>query len=166
MIARLVAPVAAFGFVASLVAQIGFLLGYNLLGPANAALFIGVFVVWFPTVMSVKRLQTRRNSSDWRALLVGAPPWALPAMYAVFAYAIINFLLGFLKVFSMEGDGFWRVGSSHAMVFYLAAWGTATAAIARAEQGLEWKCEQGHDMAYDAKFCPECGAPMRKPGRV
>ena len=46
-------------------------------------------------------------------------------VYGAFGYAIVNSQPGMLGAFEMKGSGFWRVGSSHAMAFYAAAWAGA-----------------------------------------
>lgn len=156
--------VAAFGYLASVLAQVGFWLGYNLFGNSAVILFVGIFVVWIPTILGLQRTRANFQGTDaWRQLLIGAPPWMFTLVQASFVYAMVNFALGFVGLFSMEGDGFWRVGTSHAMAFYAVAWGVATAALGREEQGIEWKCTNGHDLAPTAKFCPECGAAARTP---
>jgi hypothetical protein len=74
----------------------------------------------------------------------------------------VNFFPGFSFGFSIAGGGFGRVGSSHAMLSYAAAWGLAVAANAREDQGIEWTCERRHEMPPTARFREECGAPARR----
>ena len=146
----------------SFASQLAFWFGYDLLGSAWHVVFAGIFVVWFPTVWMLRGFQgVMQRKGGWRIAFIGAPDWVRNVVYGSFVFAIANFALGFFGVFSMEGNGFWRVGSSHAMAFYSAAWGLAVAANRREEQGMDWKCRNGHDMTPGAKFCEECGAPAQ-----
>jgi len=160
----LLAAVAGFGLLVTFVGHVSLVCGYDLYGKGWNALFVGIFVVWFPTVLSMRKLKYAfRGNNGWKIALTGASPWVRYVVYGTFIYAIVNFGLGMLGLFEMKGGGFWRVGSSHAMAFYGAAWGLALAAEGRRSQGIEWKCRQGHDMNPGARFCEECGAPAREP---
>ena len=148
------------GLLLSVAWHVGLLLGRDFFGAGGIALFVGVFVVWFPTVIQLQRTGAGgRFGSDWKTWLAGGPPWLYPLVIGIFVYAMINFGLGFLGVYSMEGTGFWRMASGHAMAFYSAGWGFAYAANRREELGLDWRCQHGHEMPPGAKFCAECGAP-------
>lgn len=138
------------------------MLGYDLFRGAWPGLFAGIFVVWVPTVIALRRFgAAMQKTGGWRVPLIGAPSWVRSVVYAAFAYAIVNFGLGFIGVFSVEGTGFWRVGSGHAIAFYAAAWGLAIAANRREGLGIDWKCQHGHPMTPNARFCEECGAPAQ-----
>jgi len=166
VISRIIAPVAAIGFFATLACHVGLWFGIDLTNGYWTVLFVGIFLVWFPTVLTMRKLGPAMQRMDgWKIALQGAPDWMRYLLYAVFAYGIGNFFLGFFGVFGIEGDNFWRIGSSHAMIFYAAAWGVATATNAREDQDIDWKCERGHEMSPTAKYCEECGAPARK-GRI
>jgi len=156
----LLAAVAGLGLLLTFIGHVGLVSGHDLYGKGWNALFIGIFVVWFPTVWSMKKLNSKVWGNDfWKIALTGAPPLAKYVVYGAFGYAIVNFVAGMLGAFEMKGSGFWRVGSSHAMAFYAAAWGLALAAAGRESLGIEWKCQRGHEMHPGAKFCEECGAP-------
>lgn len=156
----LLSAVAGVGLLVTFIGHVGLIFGHDFYGKGWNALFIGIFVVWFPTVLSMKKLNSAVRGNDfWKVALTGAPPVAKYFVYGAFGYAIINFVAGMLGAFEMKGSGFWRVGSSHAMAFYAAAWGLALAAAGRVSLGIEWKCERGHEMHPGAKFCEECGAP-------
>lgn len=162
-LSRIIAPVAGIGFIATLACHVGLWFGVDLTGGRWMVLFIGIVIVWLPTVMSLQRLgPTLQRMDGWKVALFGAPDWMRHLLYGIVAYGILNFFLGFFGAFSIEGIGFWRVGSSHAMIFYAAAWALATAANAREDQGIDWKCERGHEMSPVARFCEECGAPARR----
>lgn len=165
LIHRIVGSVAAVGFFVSLISNLSFWFGIDLLGGVWPVVFGGIFIVWFPTMLLQRGMMSRmRNRSDWKTMFYGTPAWVLPAFYVVMGYGVINFFLGFLGIVSLGGEnGFWRIGSSHAMIFYGAAAGMAWGAVVRDEEGLNWKCTQGHEMAPDAKFCQECGSPLLRP---
>jgi hypothetical protein len=155
----LLAAVAGFGFLLTFIGHVGLIFGYDFYGKGWPILFVGIFVVWFPTVLSMRKLGPAFQKKDgWKIALIGAPPFAKHVFYGTFGYAIVNFAAGVLGAFEMKGSGFWRVGSSHAMAFYGAAWALALAAAGRASLGIEWKCERGHQMTPGANFCEECGA--------
>lgn len=163
MLARLIAPIAAVGYLVSLASQIAFWFGVDLLGGAWPVIFASLAVVWPASAMLLRRhrgasLETER----WQAFLGDAPPWMTPLLYGTFILAGLALLLGFGGFFSPGVDGLWRVGSSVATVFYGIAWGCAAAAIARDSGGLDGKCEAGHDLSPDARFCSRCGAPARR----
>jgi hypothetical protein len=160
---RIIAWLAAAGLVLSAAWHLGMLVGHDFLGQAGEVLFAGIFVVWFPTVLLLQKLGPAfRNTRDWRVLLEGTPHWVKPIVTATFANAIINFGLGVLGVYDLRGAGFWRMASGHAMVFYAAAWGVNLAAYRRDELGIDWKCQNGHEISPQAKFCELCGAPARR----
>jgi hypothetical protein len=158
------AAVAGIGLLVCLLGHIALITGNDFIGPSWPVLLGGVFVIWIPTVLTMRRLTfaTRRNDA-WKVALTGAPDWVKYAVYAVFGYAIVNFLARVLlnvgHTSPAEND-FWKVGSSHAMAFYAAAWGVATAAVNREKLGIDWKCERGHDMTPGANYCEQCGAPV------
>ena len=157
---RIIAPLAFVGLLLSAAWHLGLLLHHDLFGQGGTVLFIGIFVVWFPTVFYLRRFgSTMQRRTAWKVWLAGGPDWLYPLLMGIFVYAIVNFGLGFLGVYSMEGSGFWRMASGHAMVFYSVAWGVAYAAIRRENLGIEWRCQSGHEMPPEAKFCAECGAP-------
>ncbi len=158
---RIIAPLAFIGLLLSAAWHVGLLFHHDIFGQAGTVLFIGIFVVWFPTVLYVRRFSsaTTGGRADWKVWLAGGPEWLYPLLVGIVVYAVVNFGLGFVGVYSMEGSGFWRMASGHAMVFYSAAWGIGYAATRRENLGIEWRCQNGHEMPPNAKFCAECGAP-------
>jgi hypothetical protein len=159
-----IGTISGIGLLGAFAGHISLLIGYDLLGDAWPIVFAGIFVVWFPTVLQLQKefgAAAMQRSNGWKIPLVGAPKWVRGVMYVAFIYAIVNFSMGLLGVFSMKGAGFWRVGSSHAMVFYAAAWAFAVAANRRKKLRIDWKCRNGHSMASGAKFCDRCGAPWQ-----
>ena len=131
--------------------------------PYAIALFVGVFVVWFPTVIYLQRFERvlRRGLgiTGWKYVVAGAPPWLIWLAGFSFVYAIVNFLL----FMPHASDASFGIGASgHAMAFYSAAAVINYAAVRREGANDDWECERGHLMGPDEKFCSECGAPGKK----
>ena len=63
--------------------------------PALWALHVGVFVVFIPfCFIALADIGIARKYDWWRTLFRRHPRWVLRAVYALFAYAILNFFLG------------------------------------------------------------------------
>lgn len=128
----------------------------------------GIFVVWLPTVWIANRMARHGRRSDfWKLALSGCPNWARYFLYALFAYAILNFLYGMSvgvgrgKPNEAEGLGSEvRLFSGHWMVFYGAAFATLYSAIKRPELLRSHKCERGHDVSALDEFCSKCGVQL------
>src|SRR5437588_175716 len=86
---------AAIGFILSVAAHLAAIAGSPIpFGKAVWALHIGIFVVWLPTVLVSIRLTRGANRKDrWKIALAGCPKWMRTALYVLFAYAILNFIL-------------------------------------------------------------------------
>lgn len=125
------------GFVVSLAVHVTTLLGVPL-GGWTFALHGGVFVAFFPVVFGLVDLAKRTGAglSEGRAqqaamkVLVGSlPTWQKVFLGAVFAYAMVSFLVSFGGAFAEGGFGpgddsdlgVLRGFSGHWMVFYLAS---------------------------------------------
>jgi hypothetical protein len=161
-----VAIVAAVGFLASVAVNLSFWAGAPVLPQYHDLLFMGIFVVHVPTVLLLISMSpAERHPRSWKEWLRGAPVWVLPAFYGVFGYAFVNFALGFLGVFDMTDENFFRVGSSHAMVFYFMGFAVNIAAIGRRNEPPLAPCERGHEMPREAAFCATCGAARRGAAR-
>jgi len=90
-------------------------------------LHIGIFIVWFPAVLTAQRVLGNVNRKDfWKVVLEDSPAWMRYMVYGFFGYALVNFLLFMTKV-PAGGDGanpaavVWRGFSGHWMAFYSAA---------------------------------------------
>jgi hypothetical protein len=160
---------AGVGFVLSLLCNIVTRAGVMKIPQATfMPLFVGVFVVFFPTVLSAYKFQ--RMKGDWLGLKAwkyigqGAPGWMRWAVVATFVYAFINFFTA-ASFASQSGpvsaEVFVVAGSGHTMLFYAACIWINYAAQRRTELGIEWACQRGHSMSPEDKFCTECGAPMK-----
>jgi hypothetical protein len=163
------AAVAGAGLLISLIGHVAVIAGHDFIGSAWPVMFVGIFVVWIPTVLTMGNLRfAARRKDAIKIALIGAPDWVKYTVYVVFGYAIVNFVARVVLNFGHPDsvkDDFWTVGSSHAMAFYAAAWGFATAAINRRKLGIEWKCEKGHEVTPGANYCEQCGAPAVHSGR-
>ncbi|WP_457282157.1 hypothetical protein [Polaromonas sp. P5_D5] len=131
-------------------------------------LHAGIFVVWLPTVLVANRMSRHGRRADfWKLALSGCPTWARYAIYGLFGYAMLNFILGMSDVPShRDGSNAANSGaevrlfSGHWMVFYGAAFATLYSAINNSRLLKGRKCIRGHEVAPLDKFCPECGAAI------
>lgn len=159
---------AAIGFVLSVAAHVVALAGLPIPGgQAVFGLHVGIFVVWFPTVLvSIRTTRFADRNDFWNVALSGCPAWMRNAFYAVFAYAIVNFVVFMfasstggrppVKSLASEVRGF----SGHWMVFYAAAFTTLYSVIRSPNLLRERKCRQGHAVSPTARFCPKCGESL------
>jgi hypothetical protein len=148
------------GFLASAVVHVYSLFGAaNPFGPAAWALHVGIFVVWFPTVLVAQQLTKNVKQADfWKAVLRGCPPWVRRGAYILFPYAIVNFFAG-IVLGASNGFNEFRIFSGHWMIFYYV--GAATLYSAQRLGPLANRtCPQGHAASPFAHFCEECGAQL------
>src|SRR5687768_13550080 len=123
---------AAVGFILSVAAHLSALAGSPIpFGKAVWALHIGIFVVWLPTVLVAYRLTRGATQKDfWKIALVGCPKWMRTALFIVFGYAILNFVVFMATTAShspAKGESSPEVVrgfSGHWMAFYGAAFAT------------------------------------------
>lgn len=133
------------GFVASLGVHLATFLGVPVPGIAMA-LHVGIFAAFLPVMFRLKDWVEQRGDdlsdfrSQWaiqKALLGLLPGWQKVALGVLFAYATVNFLIGFAAVTedpSAGGDV--RMFSGHWMVFY-----AVSAVFARVLLGLQQSAE-------------------------
>lgn len=60
------------------------------------ALFIGIFLVWFPTVLYMQRFSREMRGFSfrgWKYIVAGAPAWLIWLAGLSFVYAFVNFAL-------------------------------------------------------------------------
>lgn len=156
---------AAVGFILSVVVHVSALLGLPIPGGDAAwGLHIGIFVVWLPTVLVSTRTARFTNQKDfWKVALSGCPPWMRKALYLVFGYAILNFIIFIFAMKYQAGvpsAADFRGFSGHWMVFYGVAFAMLYS-VRRAPQLLQdRKCVNGHSLSAVAQFCPECGVAL------
>ena len=159
---------AIVGFILSVAAHLSAIAGLPIpFGHAVWVLHIGIFVVWLPTVLVAYRLTRGAKRKDlWKVALVGCPTWMRMALYGIFGYAILNFVLFMATTAGHpqpRGDAppeVVRGFSGHWMVFYGAAFATLYSASVIGYSGMDRKCPNGHSVTITAKFCEECGAPL------
>lgn len=161
----------ALGLLLSIGSHLAALAGFPIPGGNLVwGLHIGIFVVWLPTVLVANRISRYGKRSDfWKLALSGCPTWARYALYGLFGYAVINFILGMNNMPGRhEGatattpGAEVRLFSGHWMVFYGAAFATLYSALNNSTLLKSRKCIQGHDVAPLDKFCPECGAVLER----
>jgi hypothetical protein len=134
---------AAAGFVASLAVHLLAFAGFALPGARLVwALHLGIFAVWLPAVLVANRL-TRENGGrfSWKLVLSGCPLWMVRALYILFAYTALNFVLLLIAVNSHPTPGgspmttVVRGYSGHCMMFYGAAFAILYSYSARGTSG-------------------------------
>ena len=158
----------AIGLVLSVAAHLAAIAGSPIpFGKAVWGLHVGIFVVWLPTVLVSIRLTRGANRRDaWKIALAGCPKWMRTALYILFGYAMLNFVVFAVMTGSHpqpKGDAppeVVRGFSGHWMVFYGAAFATLYSASVIGYSGMDRRCPNGHAVTLTAKFCEECGAPL------
>lgn len=153
---------AGFGLLVASIGHVALRAGHDLLGGVWLLIFLGIFVVWIPVGLTVRRYDDiLLDRGGWKIMLTGAPDWVRHTVYLTFGYSLLNFAIAFFTSMgsrqSRDPD-FWIVGSGHAMAFYAAAWGLSQAAMYRTRLGIDWRCEGGHDIGPRDSFCGKCGA--------
>lgn len=132
-------------------------------------LHIGIFVVWFPAVLIAQRVVRNVSQKDfWKIVLSGCPPWMRTVGYALFGYAILNFLyFMFLSQNGETGEGVEIRGfSGHWLVFYGMAFAILYSVHTRPELLDGLQCPNGHDVNLEAKFCSSCGARIGRTNQL
>src|SRR5690606_678263 len=134
------------------------------------SLHMGIFVVWLPTVLVASRASRGRPQAEfWKSVLSGCPPWMRYAGYALFAYAIANFIWFMVTTGSQpqpEGDAppsVVRGFSGHWLIFYGAAFTILFSAYRNPRLLKKLKCSNGHDVLAVDTFCPTCGSKIHSP---
>lgn len=161
---------AAIGFFLSVLAHVYGIMGWTLPGgKAVWTLHMGIFVVWFPAVfvtMAATRQSARKDM--WRVALAGCPNWMKYGLYAVGAYAAVNFVLFILTTaghLQSKGDAppsVVRGFSGHWMIFYYAATAILYSAIHSPSLLQRRTCPNSHAVSHQDSFCPTCGASLSK----
>lgn len=168
LINRFLVPASLTGLVLSAVWNVASWAGLPVaaMESGSAALFVGVFVVWFPTVFRLRKISAAMQSwNGWSVALEGAPRWMRLGAIGLFAYAFVNFFARFGGAPSSgpaDSIEFARLASGHAMAFYGIAAALNYAYERRAELGV-WRCPNGHDVGPKANFCEVCGARVNRP---
>jgi hypothetical protein len=123
-------------------------------------LFVGMFVVWLPTVILMHRLNADFKQKDlWKAALRGCPAWMRTALWIVGGCAAAGTFL----VPTVLGRGLENVPQSFALfivTFYAISFCVMYSVINVEKFDASRRCLNGHTMSPLAKFCEECGAPV------
>jgi hypothetical protein len=161
--------IAGCGLVLSILAHVMALAGLAFPGGKLVwALHIGVFVVWFPTVVVLNSMPHVSQKDIWKVAFAGCPRWMRQGAYALFGYAILNFVF-FLATTAGEskqpaGDpppSAIRGFSGHWMIFYAVAFCTLYSRVHAPHLYRERTCPQGHTASPTARYCSECGHEFR-----
>jgi hypothetical protein len=157
--------VSAIGLVVSLWVHIGALMGRTV-SSAFWVLHVGIFVVWFPSVLVAQRRVDNTSRKDfWTVVLKGAPDWMRYMVYVSFAYAFVNFMFFMAQTPSggrhtAPSAADWRGFSGHWMVFYSAALAILYSAAKTMDSSPH--CTNGHLASPNALYCTRCGQPVMR----
>lgn len=158
--------ISGIGLVVSLWVHLGAVMGRRVVPEAFFwMLHVGIFVVWFPTILVAQRLVGNVNRKDlWKVVLKDSPGWMRYMVYGFFGYAILNFLFFMTKAPSGSSGNppavVWRGFSGHWMAFYSAALAVLYSAAHTADTAL--RCVNGHLASPTAVYCARCGQPVMR----
>jgi hypothetical protein len=132
---------------------------YRPLKSGPPILFIGIFIVWLPTVLLMNTLTREFKQKDlWKAALRGCPSWMRISLWAlVGAVMAVTFLPVILGRNSAPSEGGFTL---FPIVFYGVSFCTMYSIIHVDELDAGRRCLNGHAISPAAKFCEECGAPV------
>ena len=92
---------AVIGFIFSLIVHIYSLLGINLMGNAYMIGFIGIFIVFIPAILELRKdkdlIKNNNPAFFLKTIFKHTPNWLKLLTLIAFVYAIINFIL-FIKL--------------------------------------------------------------------
>jgi hypothetical protein len=135
-------------------------------------LHVGIFPLWIPIVLIAQKMSGGARRKDfWKIALSGCPPWMRNMTYGFFIYAIVNFAI-FIVLSMMhpqpKGGGAPTAEvlhgfSGHWMAFYSAGLAILTTAYRRGLSNLQRRCPLGHEIGWNDRFCPTCGAAVDSP---
>jgi len=150
----------ACGVVASLLFHIrSFLVRGEPAGKITESLFLGIFLVWLPTILLSSDLTRDFKQRDfWKAALRGCPAWMYRSIWILWGYVFfVAFVLPFLRGSNpgASPSGFLIFPA----VFYSSSFGVAYSIlhVDKSDEGRH--CLNGHRISPLAKFCEECGSP-------
>jgi len=133
----------AAGMLLCVFSYLGWLTGsYRFPRPEPPLLFIGIFVVWLPTVLLLNTLTRDFKQKDlWKA-----------------AQTFIPLIAGRNPGDGPEGFGLFPIA------FYAVSFCVMYSLIHVDERDASRRCLNGHAISPLAKFCEECGAPVAPEG--
>ena len=128
-------------------------------------LFVGIFVVWLPTVILMNRLTKDFKQKDlWKAALRGCPRWMRGALWAVLGCVFAVF---FLPVFFKRSPGdLPQTFVLFPIMFYAISFCFMYSLISVENNEANSRCLNGHDVSPLAKFCGECGAAATSDSKI
>jgi len=154
----------AVGMLLCVFSYLGWLTGsYRFPRREPPLLFIGIFVVWLPTVLLLNTLTRDFKQKDlWKAALRGCPPWMRTTLWiivgGVMAITFIPLIAGRDPGDGPEGFGLFPIA------FYAVSFCVMYSLIHVDERDASRRCLNGHAISPLAKFCEECGAPAASEG--
>lgn len=162
----LLSVLAAIGFVLSVCVHVAAVCGVvPPIGQAVWLLHIGIFVVWFPTVLIARRVSRAEHRKDvWKMLWAGCPRWMRWVWYVLVPYVALNFIY-FVATSSGHHQprdlaATLRAFSGHWMIFYGAAFMTLYSVTHRPEFLRPRTCLRGHAVSITDQFCSICGESL------
>ena len=162
------AALALIGFIVSTIVHIAALMGTKIF-PEAEILHVGIFVVFFPAILSTIRVQKlRMNRSDvWKLLLLGCPSWMKKVTYVLFSYAIVNFIIFAILPKGSPQNGSMPVEvirgfSGHWIIFYWASFAILYSRIkTKGQYALVCTTCSNQCSPFD-QFCSKCGAKLSR----
>jgi hypothetical protein len=134
--------------------------------PALFLLFIGIFVVWFPTVVMIQRMTRGVASRDsMKVAMRHASPLMRGVVYAAWIYCGLVWAVSMIIHFVTKSPTLANEGvyfTAFMLVFYASAAGVAASALAMTAEQLDPRCRNGHQVGTQATFCELCGAPVMR----
>jgi hypothetical protein len=154
---------AVVGFLSLLTVHIAAFAGVTPPSVILKFVFVGLFVVWLPTVFVSNRLSKEYKQNDfWRATLRGCPKWMRTALWGIWGYGSLGtFLLPLLSGRNVDSYASSLQGmTGFVLIFYATAVGVLYSATRVKEFDGNRHCPNGHHVSQVAKFCEECGSPI------
>ncbi len=119
-------------------------------------LFVGIFVVWLPTVIVMNRTTRFASRKDlWKIALSGCPAWMRGALWTFCGFGALNFL--YFLSHQKAQQLFIRFAGGHLMMFYGIAFCVMYSALNAPELLNARLCINGHSVSPGDAFCPRCG---------
>lgn len=120
-------------------------------------LFLGVFIVWFPTIFLMNRLTADFKQKDmWKAALRGCPSWMQTSLWVLVGVVA---LLAFLPLALRAQRAYPDIFVLFPVCFYAASFCVTYSLINAEKHDSTRRCLNGHTISPMARFCEECGAP-------
>jgi hypothetical protein len=122
-------------------------------------LFVGIFVVWFPTVILMNRLTRDFKQKDlWKAALRGCPAGMKVGLWIAIGCAVGGTFL--VPLASGQRPGITPASFELVPIAFYSVSFCVMYSLIHADQVDRIRhCLSGHVISPVAKFCEECGAP-------